>query len=224
MQYATEFRVETKTREQAAYEVLRGAIIQGRWADNEPLVASRIATELGVSRITVANAFKRLSSEGFIRLVPHKEAIVAPLDRLDIRQVYLMRAELEALSARESALRVQPPDLVELRQLNDDLGELQQRPDRDVRQMRAVDLLFHRRLRQVSGMPLLSSTLDNLADRSEGYRARTLDSHQMLMPTAERHLPILAAIEKQQPEVAAEHMRQHVLEGLDMIMAMLDRT
>ena len=223
MQYATEFRVETKTREQAAYEVLRGAIIQGRWADNEPLVASRIATELGVSRITVANAFKRLSSEGFIKLVPHKEAVVAPLDRLDIRQVYLMRAELEALSARESALRVQLTDLVELRQLNDELSGLERLSDRDVRQMRAVDLVFHRRLRQVSGMSLLSSTLDNLADRSEGYRARTLDSNQMLMPTAERHLPILAAIEQRQPEVAAGHMRQHVLEGLDMIMAMLDR-
>jgi len=85
MQYATDFRVETKTREQATYDAIRRAIIQGRWADSVPLVASRLAIELGVSRITVANAFKRLSGEGFVQLVPHKEAIVAPLDRTDIR-------------------------------------------------------------------------------------------------------------------------------------------
>ncbi|MGD9711966.1 MAG: GntR family transcriptional regulator [Thermomicrobiales bacterium] len=223
MQYATDFRVESKTREQATYEALRRAIIQGRWGDNEPLVASRIASELGVSRITVANAFKRLSGEGFVRLVPHKEAIVAPLDPADIRQVYLMRAQLEGLSAREAATRVTPSDIVDLQKLNEEIGRLQAMDIRDVGDMRAVDLVFHRRLRLVSGMPLLASTLDNLADRSEGYRARVLDSNQMLMPTAERHIPILDALDQKQSELAESLMRHHVLEGLDMIMSMIDR-
>jgi DNA-binding GntR family transcriptional regulator len=224
MQYATDFRVETKTREQATYEVLRRAIIQGRWADNEPLVASRLATELGVSRITVANAFKRLSGEGFIKLVPHKEAVVAPLDRTDIRQIYLMRAELEALSARESASCVDQRDLDELHAINTELGKIEQSANRDVRDMRAVDLAFHRRLRQVAAMPLLAATLDNLADQSEGYRARLLDSFQIAMPTTARHQPILAALESRDAESAAELMRQHVLEGMEVIMTMLDRT
>jgi DNA-binding GntR family transcriptional regulator len=224
MQYATDFRVETKTREQATYEVLRRAIIQGRWADNEPLVASRLATELGVSRITVANAFKRLSGEGFIKLVPHKEAVVAPLDRTDIRQIYLMRAELEALSAREAASRIDQHDLDELHAINTELGKIEQSANRDVRDMRAVDLAFHRRLRQVASMPLLASTLDNLADQSEGYRARLLDSFQIAMPTTARHQPILAALESHDAESAAERMRQHVLEGMEVIMTMLDRT
>jgi DNA-binding GntR family transcriptional regulator len=223
MQHATVFRVETKTREQAAYELLRQAIIQGRWKEHEPLVASRIAEELGVSRITVANAFKRLSAEGFITLVPHKEAIVAPLDRNDIRQIYLMRAELEALAARESAARAEPGDLGDLRAINREIAALEEGGDHDVRQVRAIDMVFHRRLRRVSGMPRLASTLDNLADQSEGYRARLLDSFQLLRPKSGRHLPILAALEAREPETAAELMRTHVLEGLDAIMAMLDR-
>jgi DNA-binding GntR family transcriptional regulator len=244
MQYATDFRVETKTREQATYEVLRRAIIQGRWTDNEPLVASRLATELGVSRITVANAFKRLSGEGFIKLVPHKEAVVAPLDRTDIRQIYLMRAELEALSAREATLHVDQRDLDELHAINTKLGKIEQSAKRDVRDMqaighsptwrgvdegdvrdmRAIDFAFHRRLRQVAAMPLLASTLDNLADQSEGYRARLLDSFQIAMPTTSRHQPILAALESRDAAAAAEYMRQHVLEGMEVIMTMLDRT
>jgi DNA-binding GntR family transcriptional regulator len=224
MQYATEFRVETKTREQAAYEVLRRAIIQGRWSENEPLVASRLATELGVSRITVANAFKRLSGEGFIKLVPHKEAVIAPLDRNDIRQIYLMRAELEALSAGEAAGRTEQRDLDDLHALNDELGKLEQIANPSVRDMRAVDLRFHRRLRAVAAMPLLASTLDNLADQSEGYRARLLDSFQMAMPTTARHHSILAALKSHDGPAASKFMRQHVLEGMDAIMEMLDRT
>ncbi len=222
MQHATEFRVDSKTREQATYETLRQAITQGRFTEGEPLVGSRIATELGVSRITVANAFKRLSAEGFIRLVPHKEAVVAPLDRGDIRQIYLMRAELEALAAHEAAGRVAPVDIDNLREINRELAALEADSEPDVRQLRGIDIRFHRRLRRISGMPMLIATLDNLADQGEGYRARLLDTRFLVIPTAARHEPIIAALEERDPERAAESMRQHVHQGLDAFMEILD--
>jgi len=223
MQYATEFRVDVKTREQAAYEALRSAITEGRFAEGEPLVGSRIATELGVSRITVANAFKRLSAEGFIKLVPHKEAIVAPLDREDIRQIYLIRAELEALSARESATRVTTADITELRRINRDLELAESVTEPDMRQLRGIDIGFHRYLRRISGMPMLISTLDNLADQGEGYRARLLDTRFLVIPTADRHEPIIASLEHHDSHLAAEAMREHVFQGLDAFMELLDR-
>jgi DNA-binding GntR family transcriptional regulator len=223
MQYATDFRVDVKTREQAAYEALRSAITEGRFAEGEPLVGSRIAIELGVSRITVANAFKRLSAEGFIKLVPHKEAIVAPLDRQDIRQIYLIRAELEALSARESATRVTPADIAELRRINRDLESAESVAEPDMRQLRGIDIEFHRYLRRISGMPMLISTLDNLADQGEGYRARLLDTRFLVIPTADRHEPIIASLEQHDSNLAAEAMREHVFQGLDAFMELLDR-
>ena len=73
-------------------------------------------------------------------------------------------------------------------------------------------------------MPLLASTLDNLADQSEGYRARLLDSFQMAMPTTARHHSILAALKSHDGPAASKFMRQHVLEGMDAIMEMLDGT
>ncbi|CAN5679704.1 GntR family transcriptional regulator [soil metagenome] len=224
MQYAAEFRVEAKTREQATYEVLRREIIAGRWADRQPLVTSRLASELGVSRITVANAFKRLSAEGFVQLEPHKEAVVAPLERQDIRQVFLMRAELEELCAREAALLITAEVLGELHSINEEIGQLEKDESSDLRAKRAVDLRFHRCLRRASGMPLLVSTLDNLADRSEGYRARLLDSHHIYMPTTARHVPILEALENRNAVRAGELMNIHVLEGLEAITAMLERS
>lgn len=223
MQYATEFRVNVKTREQAAYEALRSAITEGRFAEGEPLVGSRIADELGVSRITVANAFKRLSAEGFIKLVPHKEAIVAPLDPADIRQIYLMRAELEALSAREAAVNVTDIDISELRSINTELARVETTAEPDMRQLRGIDIEFHRRLRRLSAMPLLIATLDNLADQGEGYRARLLDTRFLVIPTAARHEPILAALEQRDADAAAAAMHTHVDEGLDAFMELLTR-
>ena len=100
--------LDFKTREQAAYESLRQAIIQGRWGPDEPLVVSRIASDLGVSRITISSALKRLAGEGFVSLRPHKEAVVARLDPGGVREIYAMRAQLEELGAREAAERITP--------------------------------------------------------------------------------------------------------------------
>ena len=88
--------------------------------------------------------------------------------------------------------------------------------------MRSIDLAFHRRLRAVAGMPLLASTLDNLADRSEGYRARLLDSNEIAAPTTARHFPILNALEEEDSETAGRLMHDHVTEGLAAIMVVLD--
>ena len=63
MQSARVRSLEFRTREQLVYEFLRRAITEGRWGPNDPIVGSRVAEELGVSRITIANALKRLAAQ-----------------------------------------------------------------------------------------------------------------------------------------------------------------
>jgi DNA-binding GntR family transcriptional regulator len=223
MQPAIREPLAFKTREQAAYEALRRAIVEGRWGQGQPLIVSRLAEELGVSRITVANALKRLSGEGFVRLEPHKGAVVTRLDPAEVREIYLMRAELEALSARESAARVTPADLIDLQALNDELGRLHA-AGRAIGELRAVDARFHARLRVVSRMPHLAQTLHNLADQCEGYRARLLDERPQLVPTPERHADLIAALERRDAPAAAEAMREHILAGMRAVLANLDES
>jgi DNA-binding GntR family transcriptional regulator len=221
MQPAIRAPLAFKTREQATYEALRRAIVEGRWGQSQPLVVSRLAEELGVSRITVANALKRLSGEGFVQLEPHKGAVVARLDPNEVREIYLMRGELEALSTREAAGRVTPADLRDLHELNDEIAQLHA-DGATIAELREVDARFHTRLRAVARMPHLAQTLKNLADQCEGYRARLLDERPQLVPTQERHGPLLAAIERQDPAAAAETMREHILGGMRAVLANLD--
>lgn len=208
---------DLRTREQAAYEALRSAIVAGRWAPGTPLVGSRLADELGVSRITVANALKRLSAEGFVRSTPHKGAEVAPLDPAAVREIYLMRAELEALAAREAVRHVTQRDLDELTEINEELRRLSLE-SADIRDLRACDWRFHDRLRGISRMPLLVTTLKNYADRCEGYRARVLDTRPLVVPGPERHLAILEALAARDAERANAAMHRHVIEGLEAIL------
>jgi DNA-binding GntR family transcriptional regulator len=223
MQSSTIAPVEFKTREQATYESIRRAIVEGRLGQGERLVVSRIAIDLGVSRITVANALKRLAGEGFVHLAPHKEGMVAPLDARAVREIYLMRADLEALAAREAAAKATAADLAALRAVNDELSRLPKETEADIRALRRVDFEFHRRMRATSDMPLLASTLQNLADRCEAYRARLLDHHLVYVPDAARHEPILAALVRGNAEEAGPLMRQHILEGMAVVLTELER-
>jgi len=211
-----------KTREQATYEALRQAIIEGRWGPEEPLVASRIAVELGVSRITVANALKRLAGEGFVRLSPHKEAIVARPDPADVRELYLMRAELEALAAREAAEKITPEELERCRQINESLQRLHAEPSATMRDLRAVDREFHRQVRLAARMPRLAEVLLNLADQCEYYRSRLLDPSRLAAPDPEAHVALLRLLAGREADAAAHFMREHVLQGMRALLSALE--
>ena len=132
-----------------------------------------------------------------------------------------MRAELEALSAHEAAGRVTESDLRELHELNDEIARARA-AGTTIATLRDLDARFHTRLRAVARMPHPAQTLKNLADQCEGYLARLLDERPQLVPTAERHAGLLAALARQDPVAAAEAMREHILSGMRAVLANLD--
>lgn len=228
MQYANalpaeSFTADVQTREQAAYDAIRRAIIAGRWRPGDALVVSRIALELGVSRITVAGAFKRLAAEGFIQLRPHREVIIAPLDPQAVREIYLMRAALEAVVLREAAARVTAADLIDGSELNHALRRLRASTHVEIAAVRALDQTFHERLRKIAALPRITQILANLVDQSEYYRACLLDAGQLAAPNPDDHERILEALADRDAEQAAALIEEHVTAGMRLILALLER-
>lgn len=214
--------VSLKTREQAAYDALREALIAGRWQPGESLVISRLALDLGMSRIPVTNAVKQLASEGFVRVRPHQEAIVAPLIAAEVREIYLMRAALEALALAEAATKVSPEDLAAIKTLNEQLRQVKESPGSTIADARAIDRAFHERMRDIAAMPHLSQTLRNLADQCEYYRACLLDRHHFAAPTPKGHEPLIEALERNDPDQLRSLMSDHILQGMHLILEALE--
>jgi len=215
---------DLKTREQVAYEALRQAVIAGRWKPGESLVISRIALDMGISRIPVTNAVKRLASEGFLRVRPHQEAVVAPLIPAEIREIYLMRANLESLAVAEAARNITPDDLVDIRRLNEEIRTVSAAEDSTIEQIRTADKAFHARIREVANMPHLSQTLQNYADQCEYYRACLLDQHHFASPTPEGHEPLINALESRDIDQLQVLMKDHVLLGMHLILNALEKS
>ena len=84
-------------------ERLREDILTGRLQPGSRLIESDLTARFAVSRGPVREALRRLSADGLIEHWPHRGAIVRRLTEREIRELFLIRIEMEALAARLAA-------------------------------------------------------------------------------------------------------------------------
>jgi len=153
---------------------VRRRIVDGTWLQGHRLVELQVATELGVSRNPVREAFRSLQAEGFLEMEPRRGTRVAVLSAEEAGHLFDVRGALEELAAGLAARRRDPDDIAELREI---VRRGQAATDED----RLVDLppmntLYHQVLCRASGNPQLIAVMRPLRDRIQWvYAARVRD-------------------------------------------------
>ena len=82
---------------------LRDDILARRVSPGARLVEGELTARFSVSRGPVREALRRLSAEGLIEHWPHRGALVRRLTLREIRELFEIRVEMEALAARLAA-------------------------------------------------------------------------------------------------------------------------
>lgn len=82
---------------------LSEGILSNRYAPGQRLVEADLTRHFGVSRGPLREAFRRLSAEGLVELVPNRGAIVRRLSFREAVELFQIRGELEALAVRLAA-------------------------------------------------------------------------------------------------------------------------
>lgn len=217
------FHVDThQTLEEAAYHYLREAIVSGELAPGTKLVGSRLALKLRVSRITIANALKRLISEGFVVGTPHREALVASLDETSLREIFLMRYALEDVVMREAAKHASPAIISRLSELDEHLRISIE--EQDVTAYRRLEREYHLLLYAASELPMIAALLADLWDRLEPYRGRRYNNLRLNSGALTEHRAIRAALERRDGAGLAAAMRAHVDQGYERFRQALELT
>jgi DNA-binding GntR family transcriptional regulator len=90
---------------------LRDGILNSRFAPGQRLIEVDLTRDLGVSRGPLREAFRRLSAEGLIELVPNRGAVVRRLSLRETMELFQIRLELEGLAARLAAQNVGDPEV-----------------------------------------------------------------------------------------------------------------
>jgi len=193
-----------------AYDALRAAILRGRLKPGERIVEADIARQMATSRSPVREAVRKLEHEGLVEYVPRRGTIVVGLSRDDASDAYQLRAHLEAYAARLAATRASDDQL-------DHLLEMIQRMRQsavanDLEGLVAADVEFHRMICEASGSRRLLQAWQTLNPARwtliSGLHVTDLSLEQI----AERHWPILAALQSHKPDNAENIIRGHILE------------
>jgi DNA-binding GntR family transcriptional regulator len=205
--------LEHHTLEELAYRHIRQALVDGRLAPGQRIVAATVARQAGISRIPVLQALRRLESEGFVRINPHRDVVVAGLSPEEFRERFLLMAALEALCLREAAGRVTPELLGQLRGLQREMGAARQAGN--TARAVAADSRFHRLLWEVSGLRQVVQVLQNVWDRGEYYRVIMHARRGGFAPESlAEHEEILRALEAGELTRAARAVEQHRLRAM----------
>ena len=131
-------------------------IVDGELPANCRLIQDELARAYGVSRQPVQQALLLLRDRGLVREAPGRGLIVSPLDVDFVRNLYELRAMLDALAARLAAERgaerakIEGPAYLEAGRIAVETGSLHEQIEADMR--------FHGFINELSGNPLIGET------------------------------------------------------------------
>lgn len=182
---------------------LRQRIIDDVYPPGTRLIENDLASQLGVSRVPVREALRALESEGFVKTIPRRGAVVVELSARDVEELFDVREALEVLASQQAALRATKADL---RRVNNTLSRARKALDADDRiALGRANEAFHDEILKLSHNNLLQSVLDPMQGRLHWLLRQTGDPHDLV----EEHSLLFEAIAQGSPDLAAERARQH---------------
>lgn len=188
-----------------AYSLILSAIEAGTYRPGSRLVESELAERFGVSRTPVREALQRLETQQML-VRDGRSLIVASLDHNQLAELYIVRAELEALAARLAARHATPEEVRVLAQM---LAE-DQKAASDPEALARANKRFHRQIHLASHNRYLVQQLD-LVHRSMALMAKTSLAAEGRSETAlAEHQRIVDAIAAGDGTAADRELRQHI--------------
>jgi DNA-binding GntR family transcriptional regulator len=189
------------------YDLLRERIILGAYPQGSRLSEARIADDLGVSRVPVRDAIPRLRSAGFVMSRPRGGIEVWYWTQSSVNEVYELRGNLEAMTARLAARAVaNGASPIRVRETLLKAGEALATEDRLV--IAEATHEFHSRIVDLAGNNLLSSLMESITERMIWLMYLTWEG--AVQAVTDEHADILHAIERGNEELAAAIAYAHV--------------
>ncbi|MBE3640181.1 GntR family transcriptional regulator [Mangrovicoccus sp. HB182678] len=200
-------------RSHAVFVALQREIVLGTQAPGLTLTELDLAQRFGCSQGTVREALMRLSEEGLVMRQPHRGTQVAPCDAADARALLQLRREIECRHLDRVAARVDAPLLEDLRACLDAMRNAAR--DGDEYRLSVQDRAFHARLFAAAELPLVAPILTRCLIHAHRYKILNSRPNRALEETAERHVPILAALEARDVAALGGLLGHHIATIVD---------
>jgi DNA-binding GntR family transcriptional regulator len=206
-------RAGSVARSAAAFDALKHDIMLGELAAGEPLVELELAARFGCSQGTVREALLQLQEEGLVRRRGHRGTQVSDCTADEAVEMFRVRQQIECAGVLR-ALRNPSRDLVQdLKGLVEAMENAAR--DDDEMELAAFDRDFHRRLFRDADLPALDPILHRCLIHNHRFKISRSEGRRDLVLTAQRHWPLVAAIEAGNSAAALASLEHHIATIVD---------
>ena len=195
-----------RTKREIAATLLRDAIVRGELTPGTRLLLEDLSRKFDLSMTPIREAIPILEGEGFVVQLPHKGAVVAQMDREEIRELYAIRGAMEGLATSEGVPRLTGKDLTEMEALLATLEAFQGTTG----DFLEVDRGFHLVLYQAAGSQRWVETIQTLWQRSKRYMLIALSSDELAQVVQADHRQLLNFCKERDVSQAEATIRAHL--------------
>lgn len=205
---------------EAIYHTLREAVLDGVLSPGERLSENDLASELGVSRTPIREALLRLESERLIWRPSGRSAVVSRLTEEEILDIYSVRGTLDGLAAELAATKATPPQVSQVRWINDQMREAAEAGD--FAKMARLNLEYHESLAEASGNGLLVYLMTQVHSRVRRFPSTTFAYPERALQAIDEHVEIIQALEDGRTEDAGRLAKQHMDRAREIRLKMIE--
>jgi DNA-binding GntR family transcriptional regulator len=192
-----------------AYQRIRSKIISNILVAEQALNEKVLAKNLKISTTPVREAIQLLHQEGFVKIIPNKGAIVAPVTLSDLREIMQLREALEPFAAGITALYHDTEILADFEKR---FVEHADRTPSDYEGMRECGNQLHQFIVDSTRNQRMTQFIYNLTGHMD--RIRTifcpLLPHTYIKSALSEHIAIVEAVKQGHSSKAEGEMRSHI--------------
>ena len=189
------------------YGKLREDILRRELGPGFRLIEGEITQRFGVSRGPVREALRRLAGEGLIEHVPNRGGTVSRHSPTELRELFLIRIELEALAAR---LAARSDDSIALAAFRQAVLPIFDDSRRQVSEYLLENTAFHHAVIKLAGNKALQDLVGRLQLTLIMSQVRDSLTQDVIATSMREHRTIANAILERAPDAAAAAMRAHL--------------
>ena len=201
-------------------DLLRDRIISGELCAEAPIRQDALASELGVSKIPLREAFAKLEQDGLVGSHMNRGFFVRALSAEEAYDVFDLRLKIEPGAVAAGSAAVRPADRDHARRA---LLALNQATAAGSPGAGALNRAFHMALIRPAGRPVTTQTVERLQFIAERYVVRHLEPTGRTGRAAAEHEALLEAWAAGRTEDAARLTTDHIATTLKDLRAEFDK-
>jgi DNA-binding GntR family transcriptional regulator len=193
-------------------ERLRHLIVEGDLAPGEKLSERDLCSRFGVSRTPLREALKVLSTEGLVRLIPHRGAAVSKLTISDLEEAFPIMGALEAVAGELACRHITDEEIAQLQAIHTEM--VAEHRARNLERYFSLNQRIHEAILAAARNPTLAQMQRGLAGRVRRARYMANMSAARWAEAVREHEAILEALSARDGERLATLLKTHLANKL----------